>query len=260
MKKPARTGAPGAKRTITPRFLSLAAMAAVACCGAPAHAAADRAHVVNIFAWSDYFPQTVIDRFQAATGMRVNLTVLDSPDMAETALSVGNSNYDIVTMNAAPQLGREIPKGFWKQLDAAKTPNVRNADPRILQILQQVDPGNRYAVPWMWGTVGIMYNADKIKSIMAAAPVDSLDMILKKDVAAKFEKCGISILDSWGHSAHGGALHRSAAIIGRSGQAQCGAGEACGDQAADPSIASSGYYEQLADGELCLSSAIPAMP
>lgn len=254
MKKPARTGAPGAKRTITPRFLSLAAMAAVACCGAPAHAAADRAHVVNIFAWSDYFPQTVIDRFQAATGMRVNLTVLDSPDMAETALSVGNSNYDIVTMNAAPQLGREIPKGFWKQLDAAKTPNVRNADPRILQILQQVDPGNRYAVPWMWGTVGIMYNADKIKSIMAAAPVDSLDMILKKDVAAKFEKCGISILDSWGD-----ILPMVARYIGQP------------QLSADPAklnavlaklaeikplirrIASSGYYEQLADGELCLS-------
>ena len=220
----------------------------------PALAVPDRAHVVNVYAWSEYFPPSVIAKFQAATGMHVNVTVLDTPDMAETALLVGNSNYDIVTMNAAPQLGREIPKGFWKALDPALVPNARNADPRILQLLQQVDPGNKHAVPWMWGTVGIMYDAAKIKAVMPAAPLDSLDMVLKKDVAAKFEKCGISILDSWGD-----ILPMVSRYIGQP------------QLSADPAklepvlaklkevrplirrIASSGYYEQLADGDLCLS-------
>ena len=47
--------------------------------------AADRAHVVNIYAWESYFPKTVIDKFQSETGMHVNYSPFDSPDAAETA-------------------------------------------------------------------------------------------------------------------------------------------------------------------------------
>src|SRR5580704_18642286 len=160
--------------------------------------AADRAKVLNIYAWPEYFPAALIAKFQTETGIHVNYAVLDSPETAETILSVGHSNYDIVTMNASPELAREIPKGFWRKLDQASLPNARNADPQIMQQLNSVDPGNQYAVPWMWGTTGLLYNSDKIKAIMPNAPLDSLDMILKKDIAAKFAGCGISMLDSWG--------------------------------------------------------------
>ena len=74
------------------------------------------------------------------SGIHVNYSVLDSPEMAETILSAGSSNYDLVTMNASPELGREIPKGFWKVLDWARIPNARNADPKIMQMLSAVDP------------------------------------------------------------------------------------------------------------------------
>jgi putrescine transport system substrate-binding protein len=228
--------------------------AAGVCLAAAALAAPDRAHVVNVYAWSEYFPPPVIEKFQQETGMHVNLAVFDSPDAAETALSVGSSNYDIVTMNAVPHLAREIPKGFWRKLDAAKIPNARNADAQLLQLLQQVDPGNLYAVPWMWGTVGIMYNADKIKTLMGDTPIAGLDVVLNKTTAAKFEKCGISILDSWQD-----ILPLVARYLG---QPQLSAEPAKLDPVIAKlsevkpllrRIASSGYYEQLADGELCLA-------
>jgi putrescine transport system substrate-binding protein len=216
--------------------------------------AADRTHVVNIYAWESYFPKTVIDKFQSETGMHVNYSLFDSPDAAETALSVGSSNYDIVTMNASPQLAREIPKGFWKKLDRAAIPNARNADPRILQVLEQVDPGNSYAVPWMWGTTGLIYDADKAKALLGGAPIAGLDVILDPSIAAKFEKCGISILDSWQD-----ILPMVARYLG---QPQLSADPAKLDAVIAKlteirplirRIASSGYYEQLADGELCLA-------
>jgi putrescine transport system substrate-binding protein len=216
--------------------------------------AADRTHVVNIYAWESYFPKTVIDKFQSETGMHVNYSLFDSPDAAETALSVGSSNYDIVTMNASPQLAREIPKGFWKKLDRAAIPNARNADPRILQVLEQVDPGNNYAVPWMWGTTGLMYDADKAKALLGGAPIAGLDVILDRSIAAKFEKCGISILDSWQD-----ILPMVARYLG---QPQLSADPAKLDAVIAKlteirplirRIASSGYYEQLAEGELCLA-------
>src|SRR5258708_28203340 len=217
-------------------------------------AAADRAKVLNVYAWSEYFPASLIEKFQTETGIHVNYAVLDSPETAETILSVGHSNYDIVTMNASPELAREIPKGFWRKLDLASVPNARNADPQILRLLTSVDPGNQYAVPWMWGTTGLIFNSDKIHAIMPSAPLDSLDMILKKDLAAKFAGCGISMLDSWGD-----VLPMVSRYLG---QPRLSAAKPDLDavmaklQEVQPylrRISTAGYYQQLAEGELCLA-------
>jgi putrescine transport system substrate-binding protein len=236
------------------KTIRFAATAIGLCLAMSCAVAADRAKVLNIYAWAEYFPTALIAKFQAETGIHVNYAVLDSPETAETILSVGHSNYDIVTMNAAPELAREIPKGFWKKLDQAGIPNARNADPQIMKLLQSVDPGNQYAVPWMWGTTGLIYNSDKIKAIMPNAPLDSLDMVLKKDIAAKFAGCGISMLDSWGD-----VLPMVSRYLG---QARLSANKADLDavmaklQEIQPyvrRISTAGYYQQLAEGELCLA-------
>jgi len=100
--------------------------------------------------------------------------------------------------------------------------------------LDKVDPGNQYAVPWMWGTVGVIYSADKAKAITGPLPTESLDLIFNKAWAAKFEKCGINLLDSWQDILPLMAkLDEIRPFVRR--------------------IASSGYYEQLADGESCLA-------
>jgi putrescine transport system substrate-binding protein len=217
-------------------------------------AAADRAHVLNIYAWSAYFPASIVAKFESETRIHVNYAALDSPDMAETILSAGSSNYDLVTMNASPQLAREIPKGFWKTLDREAIPNARNADPQILKLLSAADPGNLHAVPWMWGTTGLMYDRGKILAIMPNAPVDSLDMILKSDVAARFAGCGISLLDSWGD-----ILPMVARYLG---QPVLSADTASLDAVMAKlreikphlrRISTAGYYQQLAEGELCLA-------
>lgn len=250
---PSREGV-RAMSLIVVRNRLLAVIASVVFFGMPTLAAPDRAHVVNLYAWADYFPQSVVDKFQLETGIHVNYTVFDSADTAETTLSVGSSNYDIVTMNASPHLAREIPKGFWKKLDQSQIPNARNADPQILTLLSHVDPGNLYAVPWMWGTVGVIYNADKVKALVGPLPTESLDVIFKKELAAKFAKCGISVLDSWQD-----ILPLVARYLG---QPQLSAEPAKLDEVVKKleeirpflrRIATSGYYEQLADGELCLS-------
>jgi putrescine transport system substrate-binding protein len=224
------------------------------CFGLSISPAADRSKTLNVYAWAEYFPPPLLAKFQAETGIHVNYAMLDSPEMAETILSAGNSNYDLVTMNASPQLAREIPKGFWKKLDRSKIPNAGNADPQILALLARADPGNLYAVPWMWGTTGLIYNVDKIKAAMPDAPLNSLAMILKKDNAAKFAGCGIGLLDSWGD-----ILPMVAHYLG---QARLSANKAELDAVMAKlleirpyirQISTAGYYQQLADGELCLA-------
>ena len=230
------------------------AMITAASCFAFACLAADRAKTLNIYAWAEYFPRALIAQFQVESGLHVNYSVLDSPQAAETILSAGNSNYDLVTMNSSPELAREIPKGFWRKLDTAAIPNARNADPQIMQLLRGPDPGNRYAVPWMWGTTGLLYNPEKIAAAMPNAPLDSLSMIFNKDVAAKFASCGINLLDSWGDilpmvSRYLGQPRLSSrpseidAVMSRL-------------QEIKPfirRISTSGYYQQLAEGDLCLA-------
>jgi putrescine transport system substrate-binding protein len=210
--------------------------------------------VLNIYAWPEYFPPALIEQFEAQSGVHVNYAVLDSPPMAETLLSVGSSNYDLVTMNAAPELAREIPKGFWKVLDRSRIPNARNADPKIMQLLSRVDPNNEHAVPWMWGTTGLIFDVDKIKAIMPNAPLDSLDMILKKDVAAKFGRCGIGLIDSWGDILPMVARYLGQPALSSDGrQLEAVIAKLKEIKPFIRRISTAGYYQQLAEGELCLA-------
>jgi len=216
--------------------------------------AAPREPALNLYSWVDYFPKSIRDRFQADTGIKVNFTVFDNPDAVETLLSVGHSGYDLVVVNASPHLAREIPHGFFTRLDKAKLPNLQHADVQVMQLLQRTDPGNQYAVPWMWGTTGIMYDRDRIRASLPALPDNPLDLVMQPGIAGKFANCGISVLDSWVD-----VLPLVAHYLGQK------------DLSAEPvaleavvkalaairphlrRIASSGYFEQLANGELCLA-------
>ncbi len=247
-------------RTFKPLWLS--ASGALLCAWLGCAAAADRAHVLNVYAWAEYFPPSVVAKFEAASGIHVNYAVLDSPEMAETILSAGNSNYDLVTMNAAPEMGREIPKGFWKVLDRSRIPNVRNADPKIMQLLSTVDPGNQHAVPWMWGTTGLIYDPDKIKSIMPDAPIESLGHGLQKGTGRQVRALRNRNTRLMGrHHAHGGALPRATRAILEPRAARRGAGKTAGNQA----VYSHHFNRRLLSaiggrGSVPWPSAIPAMP
>jgi putrescine transport system substrate-binding protein len=235
----------------------LAVMAA--CCSPVACGPGDKVplagdRVLNLYSWAEYFPDSVIRKFETETGIRVNYSVFDSNDVAETTLSAGQSGFDLVTVNASPHLGRQIPKGLWRPLDRSKLHNLGNVDTKLLQMLARVDPDNRYAIPYMWGTTGLIYNPDKIRSLLPDAPVTSLAMILRPDLAARFKGCGISVLDAW--------VDMLPIVSGYLGQpdlsAEPGALGAIAHSFAQVRssirrVTSSGYYDQLARGELCLS-------
>jgi putrescine transport system substrate-binding protein len=57
------------------------------------------------------------------------------------------------------------------------------------------DPGNRYGVPYLWGTTGFAYNERMIRERMPDAPVDSGDMLFKPEVVKRFADCGVTFLD-----------------------------------------------------------------
>jgi len=164
--------------------------------------------VVNFYNWSDYIAPTVLDEFSKETGIKVRYDTFDSNDTLEAKLLAGKSGYDVVVPTAY-FLARQIEAGIFLKLDKTKLPNLVNAWPQIAERLAGYDPGNQYAVNYMWGTTGIGYNVKAARQILGAGAAadalpDSLDTSLLNswdDVfdpsrIAKFKNCGVHLLDS----------------------------------------------------------------
>jgi putrescine transport system substrate-binding protein len=176
-----------------PRTFALAAVAiAVLWTG---HAPA-QGQIVNVYNWSDYIDPTVLADFTKETGIKVRYDTFDSNDTLETKLLAGKSGYDVVVPTGF-FLERQIKAGVFQKLDKSKLPNLANLWPEIAQRLAVYDPGNQYAVNYMWGTTGLGYNVKKAREILGPdARMDSWDTVFKPDNLAKFKSCGVYLLDS----------------------------------------------------------------
>src|SRR3984957_5202265 len=134
----------------------IAVMAAALCALlGSAHAEAPELHVYN---WSDYIAPDTIPNFTKETGIAVTYDVYDGNEVLEAKLLAGQSGYDIVVPSASPFMAREITAGAFRELDAAKLPNLKNLDPAMLAPAAGADPGNKYGVPYLWSVTGIGYN------------------------------------------------------------------------------------------------------
>src|SRR5262249_7567261 len=152
--------------------------------------------VLNIYNWNDYIDEQTLKRFETETGIKVRYDVYDSNEVLDAKLRAGRSGYDLVVPSASPFLALQIPAKLYRTLDQSKLPNYRNLDPALMKQLERYDPGNQHAIPWMWGTTGIGYNAERVLKIMPDAPVYSLKMIFDPAIISRFKSCGVVILDS----------------------------------------------------------------
>jgi putrescine transport system substrate-binding protein len=162
--------------------------------GAWGQAAAEE-EVVRVYNWSDYIEESILEDFTRATGIEVVYDVYDSNSILETKLLAGGSGYDVV-FPSGQFLARQIEAGVFQPLDRIALPNWSNLDPDILARVERYDPGNTHGVVYMWGTTGIAYNKEMIEARMPDAPVGSWDMIFDPDVLARFEDCGVIIIDA----------------------------------------------------------------
>src|SRR6266567_4102293 len=177
------------------RPIRLALVAAAAMTITPA-AAQPKERIVNVYNWSDYIAPTVVEDFSKETGIKVRYDTFDSNDTLETKLLAGKSGYDVVVPTAY-FLERQIKAGVFQKLDKAKLPNLANMWPELSQRLAAYDPGNQYAVNYMWGTTGIGYNLRKTREVLGAnGTIDSWDIVFKPESLAKFKDCGVHLLDS----------------------------------------------------------------
>lgn len=118
------------------------------------------AEQLNLFAWSEYVPQSVIDGFTKETGIKVNYETYASGEEMLSKLLVGGAAYDLVQ---PPDYIAEsmIKNKLLRPLDPAKLKNLKNIAPEFVNLPH--DPGLKFTVPYMTGTVGIVVNTAKVK-------------------------------------------------------------------------------------------------
>ncbi len=152
--------------------------------------------VVNVYNWSDYIDESILEDFTKETGIKVVYDVFDSNEILETKLLAGGTGYDVV-VPTADFLSRQIQAGVFAPLDKSKLTNLGNMWKDIEERVAEYDPGNAYSINYMWGTTGLGYNVEKVKAALGDdAPVDSWSLLFDPKNAEKLKECGIFILDA----------------------------------------------------------------
>ena len=138
------------------------------------------AGTLNVYNWAEYIGETTIADFEKEFGIKVTYDNYDSVETADAKLLAGSSGYDVVS-HSGSAIGRLIPAGnILQPLDKSKLPNLKHMRTDVMgQLASNWDEGNQYVIPFMWGTHGVTYNEELVRSVLPNAPIGSMDLIFK---------------------------------------------------------------------------------
>ncbi len=159
-------------------------------------ALAAAAEEVRVYNWSDYIDEDLLTQFEQETGYDLIYDVFDSNELLETRMLAGGSGYDVVVPSGT-FLQRQIQAGAFQPLNYDLLPNAANLWDVIQERTAQYDPGNQYAINYMWGTTGLGVNVGRVQEVLGEdAPIDSLALIFDPANMERLADCGVHLLDA----------------------------------------------------------------
>jgi len=171
----------------------LGALGLTLCCAIPSLHAEEK--TLRLYNWADYFAEDTLSQFTAETGIKVIYDVMDGSETLEAKMLAGGSGYDLI-FPGDTVAERLMRAGSLQALDQSKLTAMGDVEPGLQKLRSHYEHSSKATVPYTWGTIGLTYNAEQIKQRMPDAPVSSLDMLFKPELAARFADCGISMIDS----------------------------------------------------------------
>lgn len=174
----------------------IALAAALALVGISTLPASAQQRVLNLLAWADYVDPKILADFTARTGITVVYDTYDSNDAALNRLQGRTADFDVVIISGQV-LAQAVKAGRLKPFTPAQSATFNALWPDVSERLRVHDPGNRHALTYSWGTVGLGINLKKLQERLgAAAQVNSWDLVLKPEIAMRLKDCGIAMPDS----------------------------------------------------------------
>lgn len=129
---------------------------------------------VIVYNWGEYIDSEVLESFEEETGIKVVYDEFETNEIMYPKVESGASQYDVICPSDY-MIEKMINNGLLQEINTANIPNIKNIDPQYLKESEQFDPGNKYSVPYCWGTVGILYN-----KTMVSEPIDSWSVLWDK--------------------------------------------------------------------------------
>lgn len=146
---------------------------------------------VYVYNWGEYIDPDVIDLFEKETGIKVEYKEFVENEDMYPVIKTGSVKYDVVCPSDY-MIQKMIEEDLLQEIDFNNVPNIKNIDPTYLKSAEEFDPGNKYSVPYCWGTVGLLYNKTLIKDT-----VDSWGALFDKNFIEKNGYSGeILMIDS----------------------------------------------------------------
>lgn len=153
-------------------------------------------NVLVICNWSEFIPAEILEDFEKETGIHVVYDPLDIPEVLEVRLANGRSGYDVVFLQAIPYMARLLPFDCFEPLDKTQIPNLKNLEEKVLKMVEKADPGMRYAVPYLYDALGIVYNETALERAgLMDLPLDSWASVFEPENAKRLEKVRLSFMD-----------------------------------------------------------------
>ncbi|XPV76542.1 MAG: ABC transporter substrate-binding protein [Desulfovibrio sp.] len=137
------------------------------------------AGVVHVYNWTEYIPETVIEKFTKETDIQVQYSTYDSNEALYTKLKLlGGHGYDVIVPSSyyIAKMRRDI---LLQPLQHSLIPNIRHVVPDLMN--RSYDPENMYSVPYLWGGTGLGY----LKSQMSSSEVQSWDVLWSSENVGK---------------------------------------------------------------------------
>ena len=126
-------------------------------------------NVLYVYNWGDYIDPELLTKFKEETGIDVKYDVYDTNEIMYQKLNSGNVSYDIV-IPSDYMIEKMKNEDMLSKIDYSNIPNYKNIGEQFKKLAY--DPTDEYSVPYMWGTVGIIYNTKRVSD-----PVDSWNIL-----------------------------------------------------------------------------------
>ncbi|MFZ0532423.1 MAG: spermidine/putrescine ABC transporter substrate-binding protein [Anaerolineales bacterium] len=120
-----------------------------------------KSDTLNLYAWSEYVPQQMLDDFSAKYGITVNYDTYSSNEEMLAKLQAGASGYDVI-IPSDYTVAIMIKQDMLETIDVSKLANFVNLDTRFIN--RNYDPGNKYSIPYQWGTTALVYDKTLVPS------------------------------------------------------------------------------------------------
>lgn len=133
----------------------LAASAALTGCGGSSKAGENGE--LNVYNWGEYIDEDVIDMFEEETGIKVNYKTFDTNEDMYPIIANGAADWDVVCPSDY-MIQKMLDNDLLLEINYDNVPNLSYIDPAYMETAKEFDPEGTHAVPYTWGTVGILYN------------------------------------------------------------------------------------------------------